>query len=637
MTDPLPIGPAEVLSIQLNAAFSGRKAALERERALLPADAKDSTNKEQFQVRVIEARLKAASDDPQGSVAVLANLALSEAEALEAEAQAVAPLTVPGGRPVGMLRLVLGLLRCAQTTESKARALFSLARQGRRWEGVEQARALDADHEQLYLAVRRFEALLQAGKAWETPDVEWLRLRAVALPARLRQTVAELRAAAEGAAQSPLPAELEASRQPFLAGGFNREDGLAWRLGGFSAQEARDWINAGLAQPAQAAQWRARGMDLATAQTWAQGDLMADEAALFQFCGVAEPGLAHQLRAALGDVELLGPWHRAGYAPDEVLALRAEGCRGPDQAPPPKPKETAPPVLVISQGGVKAEGVAQAQLKVSLAPEGGPAPAAAPAESAAAPPPEIRGDGLQSFTRMVKGEASWARLRAAQLFGAEADTEADALGLPVPDGAAWLGWGSLQMQSCAPGGEAEAFVWTPAGHSLVVVAASELLARAGAVLDVPDMRPDPLWQESLDPLRHKLGLTKHAGTWMLMGSSAKAGALAWGLVHPAGPPPWSQAVDYQEFESWSARWARKTEEWGEEGKAPNAKVGKLADGSWWIALPELTLAAGAEAQAVPFTVVKPAWNESLQEFCLKMEMPAKAGKWRLFGQTLSVD
>jgi hypothetical protein len=178
-------------------------------------------------------------------------------------------------------------------------------------------------------------------------------------------------------------------------------------------------------------------------------------------------------------------------------------------------------------------------------------------------------------------------------------------------------------------------VWTQGGHGLLVMGASELVAKAGAVVDVPDLRPDPLWQEGLDPLRIKLGLPKHGGAWLLMGASQDAGALAWGLVHPAGPPPWSQAVDYQERESWSARWARKTEEWGEEGKAPNAKVGKLADGSWWIALPETTVAAGPAPQSLSFSVVKPAWAESLQEFCLKMEMPAKSGRWRLFGQPLT--
>ena len=632
MTDPLPIGPAEVLSIQLNAAFSGRKAALERERALLPADAKDSTNKEQFQVRVIEARLKSATDDPQASVAVLSSLALSEAEALEAEAQAVAPLTAPGGRPVGMLRLVLGLLRCAQATESKARALFSLARQGRRWEGVEQARALDADHEQLYLAVRRFEEMLQAGKAWEAPDVEWLRLRAVALPARLRQTVAELRAAAEGAAQSPLPEDLEAARRPFLANGFNKEDGLAWCLGGFGAAEAKEWINAGLDQPAQAALWRARSMGLATAQAWAKGDLMADEAALFQFCGVGDPGLAHQLRAALGDVEWLGPWHRAGYAPDEVLALRAEGCRGPEQAPPPRPKEAAAP----DPGPAKPEGIVR--FADAAAPAAKPAAPAGAAQDAP-PPMAARAvapvvDGAQAPTRLFKAETTWPRLRAEQLFGAPTASDAEAMALPVPAGSAWLGWGTIQAPGLPLEGGAEAFVWAQGGRSLVVMAASELTAPSGKVVEVPDMRPDPLWQDGLDPLRHKLGLPKHGGAWILMGSPAQAGALAWGLVHPAGPPPWSAAVDYQEFESWTARWARKTEEWGEEGKAPNAKVGKLADGGWWIALPELTVAAGAEPQGLAFTVVKPAWNESLQEFCLKMEMPAAAGKWRLFGQPL---
>ena len=642
MTDPLPIGPAEVLSIQLNAAFSGRKAALERERALLPADAKDSTNKEQFQVRVIEARLKSAAEIPEANVAVLASLALSEAEALDAEAQAVAPLTVPGGRPVGMLRLVLGLVRTAHTSEAKARALLGLARQGRRWEGVERARVLDAEHEQLYLALRRFEALMQAGKAWDTPDIEWLRLRALTLPARLLQTVAELRNAAEAAAQSPLPEALASARRAFVDRGFNKEDGLAWVLAGFKPEEARAWIDAGLDQPSEAGLWRARGMDLAQARRWSGSDLLADEAALFQACGVAEPALAHQLRAALGDVELLPAWHRAGYAPDEVLALRAEGCRGPEQAPPPRPKDVPPPTLVISHGGVKADGVAQAVLKVALVdapPAAAPAeaPTGAPGTEAAplAPPAAPKGDGLQSFTRMLKGEASWARLRAQQLLGVDAATEAEALAASLPAGAVWLGWGSLQAQPLAQAGEADALVWQPPGAVLLVMAASERLARGGAVLDVPDLRPDPLWQEGLDGLRLKLGLPKHPGTWLLLAPAPDGGALAWGLVSPPGPPPWSQAVDYQERESWTARWGRKTEEWGEAGKAPNAKVGRLADGSWWIALPEATVAAGADPQSMAFAVVKQPWMESLQEFCLKMEMPAKAGKWRLFSQPLS--
>ncbi|HTB34542.1 MAG TPA: hypothetical protein VK842_06740, partial [bacterium] len=602
------------------------------------ADAKDSTNKEQFQVRVIEARLKAATDDPQASVAVLASLALSEADVLDAEAQALAPLTAPGGRPIGMLRLVLGLLRTAHTTEAKARALFSLARQGRHWDGVERARVLDADHEQLYLAIRRFEALLEAGKAWDAPDIEWLRLRALSLPARLQQTVADLRSAAETAAQSPLPETLAAARRLLMDRGFKREDALAWVLAGFKADEAQAWIDAGQDQPSQAALWRARGMDLGAAQAWGNFDLLADEAALFQACGVQDPSLAHQLRAALGDVELLPAWHRAGYAPDEVLALKAEGCRGPDQAPPPRPKEAPPPppapTLVINRSALM-EGVVVDLTKPAKADsEAKPAPAAAAGQAGAALTADFKGDGVNTFSRMVKAELSWGRLRAQQLFGVEIETEAEALAVPLPPGSAWLGWGSLQSHPIEAGGDAGAFVWPLGGSSLLVMGASELLAPAGKVVEVPDMRPDPLWQEALDPLRIKLGLPKHAGSWMLM-STAEGGALAWGLVHPAGPPPWSTAVDYQEFESWTARWARKTEEWGEEGKAPNAKVGKLKDGSWWIALPEATAGAGAGPQSLAFTVVKPAWLESLQEFCLKMEMPAKAGKWRLFGQALA--
>jgi hypothetical protein len=377
-------------------------------------------------------------------------------------------------------------------------------------------------------------------------------------------------------------------------------------------------------------------MDLGAAKTWASSDLLADEAALFQACGVADPPLAHQLRAALGDVELMPAWHRAGYAPEEILALKAEGCRGPEQAPPPKPKEAPPePALVITYGGIKAEGVARESNQVPLSDqeEPKPAPPSGPALAPAAKPL----DGVQAPTRFLKGEVSWARLRAEKLLGVEAATEAEALAVPLPAGSVWLGWGCLQSQALPEAsGDATAFVWQQGGTSLLVVAASELLAPAGKVLDALDMRGDPLWQEVLDPLRAKLGLPRHHGSWLLM-ASAEGGALAWGLVHPAGPPPWASAVDYQEKETWTARWARKTEEWGEDGKAPNAKVGRLADGSWWIALPEATAAAGAAPQSVGFSTAKPAWTESLQEFCLKMEMPAKAGKWRLFGEPLKSD
>jgi hypothetical protein len=659
MTDALPVSPAEALALELNAAVAGRKAALELERRFLPEDAKASTNKEQFQVRVIEARLQAAAADPQASVGPLASLAVAEAEALGEEAQAAGTLITPGSRPVGLLRLVAGLLRAARISESKARALLGLARHGRRWEGGVPALQLAAEHELLYMALRRFEGLLQKGGAWDPADVAWLRLRAASLPARLIQVAAELRAAAEAAAQSPLPPALEAARRPFLDQAFSPGEALAWAAAGFSPQEARAWGAGGLPLPAQAALWRARGFDLPRAQAWVQADLLADEAALFQSCGVEDPALAHQLRAALGDVEMLPAWHRAGYAPDEVLTLRTEGCKQPDQAPPPRPKPVAvapePPRLVIIHEASKAPGEAPmspAKAAPTAAAVAAPPPLAAGLDDllgmgpAAAPPPApvpppsqpaiIQGDGLSAAVRTLRPSATWAQKRAQTLLGSDAADDAQAWAAGLPNGAAWLGWGAFEAAALPAGGDERAFVWPQAGGSLLVMGGSEQLAAAGSVHEIRDLRPDPLWQEGLDALRAKRGLAKHAGAWLLQASAPQGGALAWGLVFPAGPPPWAQAVDHQERETWVHRWARKTEEWGEEGKASHAQVGRLADGSWWVALAETLVPSAATPQSMPFGAVRAAWNEALQEFCLKMEMPSQAGHWRLFGQALTV-
>ena len=596
MSEALPVSPAEALAVELNAAVAGRKAALELQRRYLSEDARAATNKDQFQVRVIEARLQAAGADPQAHRVALAGLAVAEAEALEAEAAADALLAAPGGRPVGLLRLVAGLMRAARINESKARSLISLARQGRRWAGGEQALALSAEHELLYLGLRRFEALLQKGGAWDPADVEWLRLRAVSLPARLAQTAAGLRAAAVEAVQCPLPAALQAARGPFLAMGLGPAEALAWSVAGFRTDEVEAWVAAAVPLPAEAALWRAHGIGLAQVQAWVQADLLPDEAALFGACGVEDPVLAHQLRAALGDVELLAAWHRAGYEPDEVLELRIQGCKQPDQARPPRSKGAEP-------------------AEVSR-----PVAAAAPPPVIAPPPP-------------LRPAESWAHKRALRLFGVEAADDAAAFAVGLPPGAAWLGWGSFETQSLDAGGDERAFVWSQAGGSLLVLSASERLAPAAAVLELRDLRPDPLWQEGLDELRGRHQRPKQAGAWQLWGEPGSA-ALAWGLLLPQGPPPWVGAVDYQEGEAWPHRWARKTEEWGEAGQVAPVQMGRLDDGRVWITVTETLLLSGAAPVSRSYGVVKPAWVEALQEFCLKMEMPTPSPRWYLFAQAL---
>jgi hypothetical protein len=65
-------------------------------------------------------------------------------------------------------------------------------------------------------------------------------------------------------------------------------------------------------------------------------------------------------------------------------------------------------------------------------------------------------------------------------------------------------------------------------------------------------------------------------------------------------------------------------------------VGRSVGGGWWVAVkPSLCgiEAHAAAPQAVLPAAMMPTWRETLQDFCLKMGVGARAGQWHLVAGT----
>jgi hypothetical protein len=322
----------DALVAELSAVLSARKAALEFERQLASLDEKDRLGRELFELRSAEAML-AGAQGPEGE-GLLAPLAQSAADDLEATAQGVFKSLSERSASdrEALIRTVSALLRVARLSEARTRAFMTAARLGRRLEGFDEALDLAPETEQLLLALRRYQALVERGGPWDPRDADQLYLRALSAPGRLRLQAAALRTGALALGGASLPAALQEACEPFRSLGLSAPLSLAWAEAGFRAEECIDWREAGLRRPEQAHAWHCHGFDPVEAAAWAKADMLPDEAGAFVFCGVGSLAEAQALRKALGDVEHLLAWKRAGFLGPRVLELLSHGVRTPDQA-----------------------------------------------------------------------------------------------------------------------------------------------------------------------------------------------------------------------------------------------------------------------------------------------------------------
>jgi hypothetical protein len=197
--------------------------------------------------------------------------------------------------------------------------------------GFEDAVELAEETEQLMLALRVFESLLESGQDWIPADRNWLRLRAASTPGRLRLRAAVLRSLESQALERPLPADLAVEIASFKTLELSDSTALAWHAAGFTAEETFDWRDAGLLNPGQAHAWHCHGFGPSEAKAWSLAGLLPDESGIYAHIGAGKLETALALHRALGDVERFLPWHRAGYGASAALGFLSEGLRSPAQ------------------------------------------------------------------------------------------------------------------------------------------------------------------------------------------------------------------------------------------------------------------------------------------------------------------
>ena len=614
--------PFEVLLAELSAALPARRSALELERHFMAPDQAERVNRGLFQIRVAEARLKPSAGESEPALNGLAAVAVAEAESLEEEAEALGPLLAPelAGRQIGVLRLVCALFHLARIGEGRARAHFSYARLGKHLLGFEDALELAPENELFFLALRRFRRLLDEKGAWSRQDLDWLRLRCVTAPGRLRLRAAALRAAAEAAAQVLLPEALEEKRAPFIAKNFEPAAALAWAVAGFTPKEALAWGSAGIEVAEQAQAWRDRGIGQDEAVCWAELDLLPDEAAAFKACGADDPETAMHLRRVLGDVEHLLAWHRAGFEVAEVLRVRASGVSSVSEALKKRESEE------LGSRGISSFYQSPAK---AVKPKTGSLPEAAssqPVESYPAPEsPEPEAEAP------VLDPSRWAFERAKRLFGVDAADEAAALAAGPANGGAWIAWGVFEKGSQ---GEAVGDLLSQslnfAGGRMDVVSASEGVALPMQGYDPPSMSVKDAWQGRLDERLRSHQAEPQAGRWQLYAWEPARAWLFWGLVFKSAIVPWGQAIDFDSQESWQQRWKRKTAEFGDESLLCPVRIGRTASGAWWMGL-KASIVGSQGREPMPFdpAPLVPAWRDAMSDFCLKMGIGSQAAAWHL--------
>jgi hypothetical protein len=670
----------QVLAAELGAALPARRSVLDFEKRFGAADQGERIQRELFKLRVAESRLKEAGLTPPTPANGLADLAVMEAEILEEEARALEPLLSPdaAGRQIGLLRLACALLHLARIGEGRARAYFTYARNGKRLPGFEEVLELAPENELFFLALRRFRSLLQAGGAWSVRDADWLRLRAATAPGRLRLRAAALRNVAEAAAGRKLPADLEALRRPFLDFEYDAAEALSWAVAGFTLKEAMSWGNAGLPHAEQAQAWRDRGLSVSEASLWAKADLLPDEAAAFKACGARDPETARKLRRQLGDVEQLLNWYRAGFSAEEVLRLRDAGVQnvfaavqqrdagqspaavgrgfyGQEQPAVAGTKAPAPGATQAVPAGPGSPGEPKApppeEDEIPAAAAGDPEPAAPPAQdekrlkiflpggklltpkTGAEPAPKAAVPAQVEAAAAGQGGAlePWAIERAHDRFKIECDDLSGALRAEPPQGGAWLGWGVYGAETMGVGdGDSAAFSLPLGKGRMDLVAASESTALMGTAQALATAATGPDWQAALDRLRSARGEAAVPGGWYLHGWAPSRAWLFWGLVFKTTAVPWGQAIDFDSYETWLQRWARRCADMGEPGKLCPFTIGRTPTGGRWLALKaSLNGAEGGAPRPVRMEQPGRPWERAMADFCLKMGFKEQSGAWQL--------
>lgn len=631
---------AHALAAELTAALAARHASLEYERRFLSLEKRDETARSLFEVRVAEARAKDAAKQPGAHLDVLAPLALSAAASLEEAAQSLFSYLAREVemKPLACLRVVRGLQRLARMDEARTRAVFTAARDGLRLPGFEDAVDLAEESEQLFLALRRFETLLDAAADWQASDVDWLLLRATSVPGRMRLRAAALRSLVLELSGEPLTPALAQALGAYTVLELPPSRSLRWMAAGFSPEECMDWRESGQRDPIQAHAWHCHGFGPAEALAWSKAGLLPDESGIFVHCGAGELQDALALRHHLGDIERYFPWYKAGFKALEALRWLAQGVRDPAEALNKRKFEALAKASSAAQAELSAAKPAPLPgLDAAAAAAGKPAAAPSPGSpvAAAASAPPSGGEPVPIIRRSaVITESSIPQRRAQEQFGLDLAEDAAKVAVP-PAGGAWLAWGALD--EAAPALQAQgtqtaySFPWGPGLFDLVL--ASEGVALPGRAYQPSSFEPDAAWQERLDRLRSMRKAAVLPGAWHMLAWPPSAALLFWGLFWAGPQPPWADAVDFDAGEGWQKRWQRKTEEWGEEGAKPACSVVALPDGSWGVAHGASPVRCGqASPKAVQVPWPAAAWREGLEDFCLKMEIKLQPGRWHLVAE-----
>jgi hypothetical protein len=200
-----------------------------------------------------------------------------------------------------------------------------------------------------------------------------------------------------------------------------------------------------------------------------------------------------------------------------------------------------------------------------------------------------------------------------------------------PEGGAWLGWGVYE----AGGGDLDKprklTRCRALGGGLVdVVNASEAVALLSLPAQVPPLAVDPEWQAQLDWHRQSAGREAAPGEWLLLGLAPMKAVLFWGLVFKSSVSPWGSALDFNPAETWSQRWKRRCEEWGQPDLACPCKVGRTPSNGWAIEVPGSRVEQGGGAPSrLERTAPEAGWKEAVDAFALTMGIGKQAPGWVL--------
>jgi hypothetical protein len=239
---------------------------------------------------------------------------------------------------------------------------------------------------------------------------------------------------------------------------------------------------------------------------------------------------------------------------------------------------------------------------------------------------------LPDLTAHTIGDTKlWAQQRAWRLFGANVDSQAEALSAAPSQGGAWMGWGAFDPDSAADlGGFFAAYTLSLAGGLMDVVAESEGFAAPGQSHVPRSLGGSLVWQQRLDRLRLERGAQSIPGKWHLYSWPPIRTKLFWGLVFKSITAPWGRSIDFDYNESWRQRWDRKAAEAGHPGLDCPCAVEKIQQGSWWIAIaPSVTGSDGPLPAQIQPRAVEEEWRTQMDDFLRIMGIPPQGARWHL--------